>query len=453
MAAGTTSRRTPWARSALRSSWKPRNSAFAVYDKTTGARTELVSGSAFWAAAGISGFGGDSRVRYDTVSNRWIVTSLSGGADNNVNIAISDTSNALGPWKAVTLNAYPAGIADYPTLAIDNNAVYIGTDNFKGGSTYAGTSLFVIPRTSLFSAAPSLANTVKFDNGATAGVPDRGFAIQGLNNTDSASKNGGVIADSLYTNQLTHYDILNAGTPGATQTAPVDGIGPNYGDPTKARQPDGSQRIDALDARVSSSAWLQNGKIYTVFTVADGTGHDAVNWEVIDAKTNAVLGQGLISGGGYDYYQGSLAVNSAGQVVIGYNRSGFDAATGNISIFARTFDSVAGGGLVQTGSDILLHMSALGNYNNHEFGAGINRWGDYSAVTLDPTNSESFWVIGEYQGPNFTVGADTRTSWGTWISDVILSPVPEPTTWAMMLVGFGLIGGAARRRSRTAAAV
>jgi hypothetical protein len=35
----------------------------------------------------------------------------------------------------------------------------------------------------------------------------------------------------------------------------------------------------------------------------------------------------------------------------------------------------------------------------------------------------------------------------------VTSAVPEPTTWAMMLVGFALIGGALQRRRRTAAPV
>jgi hypothetical protein len=33
-----------------------------------------------------------------------------------------------------------------------------------------------------------------------------------------------------------------------------------------------------------------------------------------------------------------------------------------------------------------------------------------------------------------------------------VSGVPEPTTWAMMIVGFGLAGGALRRRNQLAAA-
>lgn len=37
----------------------------------------------------------------------------------------------------------------------------------------------------------------------------------------------------------------------------------------------------------------------------------------------------------------------------------------------------------------------------------------------------------------------------TLLSGSITSPVPEPATWAMMLVGFGLLGAGMRRRSRT----
>jgi choice-of-anchor C domain-containing protein len=39
-------------------------------------------------------------------------------------------------------------------------------------------------------------------------------------------------------------------------------------------------------------------------------------------------------------------------------------------------------------------------------------------------------------------------SWGAALDNVSVSAVPEPATWAMMLLGFGLIGGAMRRRIR-----
>jgi hypothetical protein len=37
-------------------------------------------------------------------------------------------------------------------------------------------------------------------------------------------------------------------------------------------------------------------------------------------------------------------------------------------------------------------------------------------------------------------------------SDVSLSPAPEPATWAMLVLGFGLVGVTARRRARSVAA-
>jgi hypothetical protein len=42
-----------------------------------------------------------------------------------------------------------------------------------------------------------------------------------------------------------------------------------------------------------------------------------------------------------------------------------------------------------------------------DFGTGSNRWGDYSATCVDPTDDATLWTIQEY--------AKTPSStWGTW---------------------------------------
>jgi len=175
---------------------------------------------------------------------------------------------------------------------------------------------------------------------------------------------------------------------------------------------------------------------------------------VLDSVTNAVLDQGNIGDGTHDYSYGSLAVNASGQVVIAFNRSG-SGVDGKISLLARTFNTDGNGHLVQTGNELLLKVSDTDSYHNGSiFGqaaAGRQRWGDYSAVTLDPTNSQSFWIIGEYARefnlPQFGHPTGTGGSrWGTWIQQVTVAYVPEPGTWLMMIAGFGLVGASMRRR-------
>jgi hypothetical protein len=304
-----------------------------------------------------------------------------GASVSDLQIAVSDTDNALGTWKSTKFTGFAGlpgvgqGTADYPTLAMDKNAVYIGTNNFAptvagGSSTYRGTTLNVIPINSLFNAtAPSTANLQQFVTPYVGGGAnsDRGYAIQGVN----SSSNG------------------------------------------------------------------TSGKIFAASALSGG------------------------GGGGYDYYQGSIAVNSAGKVVIGYNRSGLNVATGKVSVMAQVFDTDASGALVATSSELLLKESLTDDYHNGAINGlaavGRQRWGDYSQVSVDPTNENDFYLIGEFareynDAANGHPGGTGGSRWGTWVAMLDVSAVPEPSTWLSMALGLGVVGSLARRRKDTTAA-
>ncbi|WP_426168089.1 choice-of-anchor C family protein [Sandarakinorhabdus sp. DWP1-3-1] len=53
---------------------------------------------------------------------------------------------------------------------------------------------------------------------------------------------------------------------------------------------------------------------------------------------------------------------------------------------------------------------------------------------------------------NLAFASGTSTAFGPAIDDVTIAAVPEPETWAMLLVGMVLVGVSSRRRQRTAAA-
>lgn len=448
------------------------NGSYAVFDKATGVRTSLVSDVAWWATAGQTGTNGDSRVMYNAQAQRWIAVAF-GASVADLQIAVSDTSNALGGWKSTKFTGFAGGTADYPTLAIDGNAVYIGTNNFKVGcnagnpaaNAFCGTTLNVIPVNSLFSAAaPTTTNMKQFVTPYPGVFEDRGFAIQGVNSTAGGST-GTVIAASLFNFDSLGYKV--AGLTPSSATGASTGVVTMLGEaaftsPNAARQPSAAipanQRIiDSLDERISASVFEANGRIYGVHTVdstADGRDESRVHYFVLDKNTMAILDEGDIGQAGYDYYQGSLTVNSKGQVVIAYNRSGLDALTGKISVMASLFLTDANGDLHQYGDELLLKESLTDDYHNGStFGnpaAGRQRWGDYSTVTLDPEDDRNFWIIGEFareynNAAGGHPGGTGGSRWGTWISEIQFA-VPEPSSFAIILLALGVAGVTSRRR-------
>jgi hypothetical protein len=465
------------------------NGSYAVFDKYTGTQLSLTSDVAFWAAAGKTGANGDSRVMYNAAAGRWIVASF-GASVSDIQIAISDTDNALGTWKSTIFTGYSGlgfgGTADYPTLALDGNAVYIGTNNFApasagGTNSFRGTTLNVIPLDSLFNAiSPTTAGIKQFNtvysSTSTTNV-DQGFAQQGVNSVTGGGT-GTVVAASLF-----NADSIAFKVNGLTSTSAAGGTlgavaflgeyaGAGFNSPVPAHQPSAAIAanrgiIDAGDERISSSVYEANGRIYMVHTAdpLGGSAEDKVHYVVMDSTTFAILDEGDIGTPGFDTYQGSIAVNALGEVVIGYNRSGLDPTEGKIRFYAQTFSTDATGHLISTSPAILLKESLVDDYHNGSvFGlaaVGRQRWGDYSQVSVDPTDPHGFYLIGQFareynNAAGGHPGGTGGSRWGTFIariSTAAVAPVPEADTWAMMIAGFGIVGASMRRRRTRITAV
>ena len=437
------------------------NGSIAIFNKATGALTSRESMPAFWTRVGLpGGANGDQRVLFDHYTNRWIMNGF-GSSGNLINIAVSDTANASGTWKSTQLVGTALGVPgtlDYPTLSMDDKGVYIGTNNFN--PSFTGTSLFVIPKTSLFGGAPSTAGMTIFTT-SLAG-PDNGFAIQpALNWQGNPTNTLSVIADSRDFNAQVFYKVNGVNAAGATQTASAQIGGSGYTPAGAGRQPDGTRLVDTLSPRITASAVQLNGKIFSTATVQADAGvgdFAAVRWTVVDASSGALLSSGKIQQANFDFYEGSIAINEFGEAVIGYNRSGAVTTDGNgdgladgrISFMARAYD-LSGNNLVQDGSEMLLRVSGISDYRCGERTlvdtSCRQRWGDYAAVTIDPSNHRKFYAIGEYASQWAIIPGATSTEraiWNTYIAEIAM--VPEPSQYALMALGLGVIGFTARRR-------
>jgi hypothetical protein len=81
--------------------------------------------------------------------------------------------------------------------------------------------------------------------------------------------------------------------------------------------------------------------------------------------------------------------------------------------------------------------------------------GDVQLISLRGCGAVSYYKQGKYSYETFSGIIDrisVQVSQGTISANAsIVGYVPEPATWAMMLVGFGMMGGALRYRRRSSA--
>jgi hypothetical protein len=163
------------------------NGRIKVFNKTgTLGGLNVGTDSFFQSVRGGSGTS-DPQVKYDRLSGRWFVTMCNVSTPNRLLIAVSSGSTIT---NASSFTFYqfqqdlvsPTGntgqFADYPKTGVDANAVVIGCNMFAGG--FAGTSAWVIRKTSILSGGPIVVTALRgLATGGGAGpfrVPPEGEA-------------------------------------------------------------------------------------------------------------------------------------------------------------------------------------------------------------------------------------------------------------------------------------
>ena len=109
-----------------------------------------------------------------------------------------------------------------------------------------------------------------------------------------------------------------------------------------------------------------------------------------------------------------------------------------------------GGGIISPGlhfDNIFYPGGSPRAANDYPFGGGL--FDIYGlAFVIDNGNSVNFWSNGNVpgRGLNYGVAITDGTDVLDYVNGVSIAAVPEPATWAMLIVGFGTIGHAMRRR-------
>lgn len=385
------------------------NTKFAVYDKN-GNLVTTMGLDAFWTAAGVTvpagNFTFDPRIIYDPQSGRWYAAAIDSGAGNRIYVAVSNTSDPTQGWKAVQFAGDSTGnrFNDFDMLGINDQGIYIATNNFMGGSA-SDVSLYVIPKADLLAATPTLANLTRFENQPAGTI---GFTPHPAQDTTGSAPNTGNFLSAASFSGATLTLTNTSGVGPATLQASINIAVAPYTAPNLGRQPGGNDNIEIGDGRLSGAPVRIGNSLWAVHNVQGPTGNSVIRWYEIDATTNAVKQTGTIADPNLDFYEPSIAVNSSGNVVIGFSGSGDNQPISTYAAVGRT-----NGGTTAFGTPTLLKQGN-GTYFM-DFGMGRNRWGDYSATVVDPINPSTFWTFQE-----FVNGTDT---WAVQITQLRLGGV------------------------------
>jgi hypothetical protein len=390
------------------------NVAYQVYDKTSGkSLLGPVYINTIWKGFGgqcESSNGGDPIVLWDKVAQRWLVSQLEYNSTTWVCIAVSTSADATGSYNRY---AYTFGsvLPDYPKYSVWPDAYYLSVNAFGNGSAepcafdrnamLAGKKAAEIcftPNNNNFSFLPSDVD------GATA--PPSGAPAHFL-----------MLGNS--TNQLTYWDfhVDFVHTKKSTFTGPNNITVPAFslacGGGSCIPQPPPGEVVDSLGDRLMFRLAYRNFGTYESMLVSHSVtpgkgskGVSAARWYELRAtppgSTFALYQSGTFQDKAATLWMPSIAQDKNGDIALGFSAS------------SKTMDpSIWYTGRVPTdplgkmeSAKVIVKGSAVQE-------GGGSRWGDYSAMQIDPSDDCTFWYTQEYY--NKKNGGSASHDWSTHI--------------------------------------
>lgn len=373
------------------------NSRFAVFNKETGERLRSVSLNDFFGAPPpppFSNFLFDPRVVYDLIWNRWVVTAEAFQESPTVQyfyIGVSKTEDATGEFFIYRINVtvVPGEFFDYPQLGLDQDAVII-TANIFG--TRFGTDVLPIAKARLY-------------NGLSLRIPR--FLGLRINTVPPIVLDDNprtfLIATQPGTPNVFLYALTNSSRPDAAAISgptPVDvGL---YTIPRRARQPDTTATLDTLDARFQNSSRQIGNSLFNVHTI-NYLDFPTPRWYEIDTAANSVIQRGVFfATASSDDFNPSITVNDDKDVFVTWSSTSARTSREDDSGY---YPQVRASGRLQTDPPNEIPAGSVIFQSPTFYLSG--RWGDYSAITVDPTNSKCGWGVNEK--------VNTPTVWGSRI--------------------------------------
>ncbi|MDP1623111.1 MAG: T9SS type A sorting domain-containing protein [Bacteroidales bacterium] len=392
------------------------NCSYSIYNKSGGRIFGPAGNSTVWSGMPNNSNDGDAIVLFDELANRWLFSQFSLPSGSSTApffqmIAVSQTPDPTGSWYRWVYEF--SSMPDYPKFGVWPDGYYMSTNNFgPGGAGWVGNGAYSYDRSAMIAGDPD-AMRISFtlppgSDGFISLLPadcDGTFPAMGTPNYFTYIRTGGTQrlgmfefhsdwetpASSTFGN-LTYLNVNPFGTLGWGS-----GI-PQLGSP---------QLLETLGDRLMYRLQFRKFNGYSSMvlnhSVSAGSGIAGIRWYELRNTGAAwtIYQQATFAPDNHSRWMGSIAQDSAGTISIGYSVSS-----------ASMYPGIRYTGRLKT--DPLNQMTIMERTIKHGGGSqtgnwsGRSRWGDYSALSVDPAAPTTFWFTTEYYNSTSSSSWQTR---------------------------------------------
>jgi hypothetical protein len=390
------------------------NESFEVFDKATGNPIEgPIAGNQLFQSLGSThpcavNNDGDPIAQYDKANNRWMLTQFSVTNGNSSGyyqcIAVSKTSDATGAYNVYAFRE--PNFNDYPKFGVFNGTYY-ATYNIFNGNTFAGARLCAYDAAAMRNGTTAAEQCFQLSNSFGGVLPaDQDGSTAPPTGANEYFLNFGT--NSLHTWRF-HADFLTSSntTLAGPFSTTVASFSEACGGGTCIPQPGTSQQLDSLADRLMYRLSYRNfgnhEALFVNHSVNPGAVASGSRWYELRPVSGGTTGVTVFQqstyapSGGLSRWMGSIAADKNGDLALGYSTS---SSSADPSI--RYSYRAVGDTLNQLGNEQLLQAGTGAQQRT------LNRWGDYSAMTVDPVDDCTFWYTNEYLTANGTFNWHTR---------------------------------------------
>jgi subtilisin-like proprotein convertase family protein len=426
------------------------NSAFRVWDKSGNPLTPLASLSSLFAPLGApcgTSDDGDPVTLYDQLSDRWLITQfcIPSGSTNtgpfHELIAVSKTGNPAGSYYLYDFITQGTNIfPDYPHLGVWSDGYYMTVNQFSG-NTFVNSGMYAFDRNKMIAGDPTAAYVFFNSNVLFSGQGVGGMLPADLDGYTPppagapcpfAYFTAGEFGDPAPANTDAlrffdfHVDFTTPANSTFTERAgsplAVAAFDPNTvpaGSRNVVPQPPPATAASFLDA-ISDRLMFRlayrnfgNKETLVVNHTVNASGSLATFragvrlYQLSRATPTATWGideqttwAGALPTDTDHRWMGSAAQNYLGDLVLGFSASSL-TTNPSVRYAAKLASDPAGSGLAQGEQTLVAGNSSQTSTSG--------RWGDYSDLTVDPSDDCTFWYTQEYM--------NTTTVWKTRIGN------------------------------------